>query len=350
MKSIVIIIIFAYVLTTFLSCTSTTTDEICKHHENAGTLRYAESGNLSSLFPLTINNAASQRIVSLIHEGLVTLDPLTLSIKPGIADTWRVDTSEKEYRFFINTHVYFHDDPCFEKEKGRKLTIDDIIYSLTLLCTKSENNQAAESFIDQIEGAKDFYENKAKTIKGIIKENDSTLLIKLTKPNPMFLHFLASSSAVIFPKEAFEKYSKNLTTGVGPFYIKQFAEANKPMILCKNQKYFKTDANGNCLPYLDTIKIYFNLPIHEQLAWIKEGKLDVVMNVDNETFTNFLEQNIQMFEGKNASLKALSGSNFTSVQTQHIVKNTIQNIKINDINQIDFRETKFSTDTISAQK
>ncbi len=331
------------------SCTSSSSDSLCKPSAGWGTLVFAETGTLGSLFPHEINNAISQRIVSLIHEGLVIIDPQTLSIKPGIADTWRIDTSEKEYRFYINSNVYFHDDACFAKGKGRKLTIDDVIYSLTMLCNKNEHNTSAEIFIDQIDGAREYYEGKTPTVKGLIKENDSTLLIKLIKPNPMFLQFLATPAAVIFPKEAYEKYATNFTVGVGPFYIKQFPDKDTPMILCKNQRYFKMDEKGNCLPYLDTIKVYFNVNLHQQLEMLKNGKLDIVLNVDNETFTNFLEQNIDLFQRKDAPLKAISGFNITSSQVQHIMKSNLENVKINDMYQIDFRETKFNSDSLQTK-
>lgn len=343
---------FAFILLSFCllqSCTSSSSDPFCKPSAESGTLVFAETGTLGSLFPHEINNATSQRIVSLIHEGLVIIDPQTLTIKPGIADTWRIDTTEKEYRFYLNSNVYFHDDACFPKGKGRKLTIDDVIYSLTMLCNKNEHNTSAETFIDQIEGAREYYEGKATIAKGLIKENDSTLLIRLTKPNPMFLQFLATPAAVIFPKEAYEEYATNFAVGVGPFYIKQFPDKDQPMILCKNQHYFKMDEKGNCLPYLDTIKIYFNVNLRQQLEMLKAGKLDIVMNVDNETFTNFLEQNIDLFQSKNAPFKAISGFNFASTQTQHIVKSNLENVKMNDIHQIDFRETKFNTDSLQTK-
>jgi len=216
-----------------------------------------------------------------------------------------------------------------------------VIYSLTMLCTKSEKNKFAETFVEQIEGAYDFYNGKTKNITGLVKENDSTVIIRLNKPNPMFLQFLASPAAVIYPKEAYNKYSTNFTTGVGPYYIKQFPENDKPMILCKNTRYFKIDKDGYCLPYIDTIKIYFNKTVREQLELLKSNIIDVVLNIDNESLTNFLEKNIQLFEGEKASFRVTNIGNFTSVQTQHIIKNNIENFKVNEFHLLDLRETKF---------
>ncbi len=341
MKKFIVHLLWINVIFIFSSCSTPYENHVCKPSEEKGILSYAETGMLGNLYPLSIDNAISQRINFLIHEGLVLIDPLTLNIKPGIADTWKIDTSETVYRFFLNTHVYFHDNECFEKAKGRKLTADDVIFSLTKLCTKDENNKFAETFVEQIEGASEFYNNKAKNISGLIKENDSTIVIKLNKPNPMFLQFLASPAAVVYPKEAYDKYSTKLTVGLGPFYIKQFPENDKPMFLCKNQRYFKMDNKGYCLPYIDTIIIYFNKTIREQLEMLVNGKIDAVFNIDNESLTSFLEKNIELFEREKAIFKVSNVGNFTSVQTQHILRKNIENLKINEFHQLDLRETKY---------
>jgi len=338
-KYVYLSVISLFIVTLFYSCSNSEIANNCNKDTTVEVISYAETGTLGNLFPLSVDNALSQRIISLIHEGLVTIDPLTLSIKPGIAETWRIDQTEKEYRFYLNTNVYFNKDECF-KDGTRKLTADDVIYSLTKLCTKSEDNKFAEAFVEQIEGAKEYYEGKSNKITGIVKENDSTILIKLTKPNPMFLQFLASPAAVVYPKEAYEKYGKSLTVGVGPFYIKQFPENNKPMILCKNNLYFKKDIKGTCLPYLDTIKIYFQKSVREQLELIKDGKLDIVINVNEEVLSDFLEKNIKLFEGEKATLKLLPANTFTSVKLQHILKSNIENFFLNDFNHFDLRELK----------
>ncbi len=334
------------IVMTWYACTTSTNNQHCTETEYSGSIAYAETGPFGNLYPLSVDNVISQRIVSLIHEGLVLADPQTFSIKPGIADTWRIDTSETEYRFMLNQNVYFHDDECFKGGKGRKVTIDDVIYCFTRLCKPDEKNKAAAIFIEQIVGAEEYANGKATSVSGIIRENDSTLVIRLKKPNPMFLQFLATPAAVIYPKEAVEKYGYSMAVGIGPFCVYQFPENDKPMILCKNGKYFKTDAQGNCIPYIDTVKIYFNKPLREQLDMLLAGKIDLVINIDNETLTGFLEKNVKLFEGKSALLKVIAGYNFTSIQTQHIVRKHFENIIINDANQIDFRELKVLKDTI----
>ncbi|MGQ9846205.1 MAG: ABC transporter substrate-binding protein [Bacteroidales bacterium] len=329
----------------FSSCTNNDNNNTCKNSESYGTINIGESGVISSLFPLSVNNAVSNQIVSLIHEGLVKYDAASLSIKPGLANRWEVENDEMTYRFFLNTNVYFHDDKCFKKSKGRKVTAQDVIYSLTMLCSQIPENTSYSLLIDQIKGAKEFYNSKKVEgkIEGLIAENDSTVVIKLKKPNPMFLHFLSNPAAAIFPKEAFDMYKTNLTIGIGPYKILTFPENNKPMILIRNPHYFKHDNNGNCLPYIDTVKIYFIGSLKSQLDMLKSGQLDVVMNIDNETITSFLEENVKLFEGKNPSFKAILDQNQSR---QHIIRSNIENFILNEQGIFDLTEVKLKKDSI----
>jgi ABC-type transport system substrate-binding protein len=182
-----------------------------------------------------------------------------------------------------------------------------------------------------------------------VVENDSTFIIKLVKPNGMFLHFLASPAAVVFPKEAYNAYKTNLTVGMGPFYVFKYPENGNPLILCRNSRYFELDNKGNCLPYLDTVKIYFIGSLRTQLEMLKNGKLDVVLNIDNETMSSFLEQNIKLVEGVHAPFKVLSSNADEASPVQHIIRSTIQNFNINSQNQFDLTEVKIQKDTVAAK-
>ncbi|NSW45540.1 MAG: ABC transporter substrate-binding protein [Bacteroidales bacterium] len=327
------------------ACNNNENDNVCKNSEAFGTLSIGESGYIELLYPLSINSSISNQIVSLIHEGLVKFDAASLTIKPGLADRWEIDKDETTYRFFLNTNAYFHPDKCFKNGKSRKVTAQDVLFSLTRLCTQSPENKAYALLVEQVKGAKEFYDSKKTTgnIEGFIVENDSTFVIKLTKPNPMFLHFLANPAASIIAKEAYEMYNTSLTNGIGPFMLHSFPENNKPLVLIRNPHYFKLDRKGNCLPYLDTVKIYFVGSMKAQLEMLKNGQLDVVLNIDNETFTSFLEENVKLFEGEKAVFKAIADQNQSR---QHIVNSKVENFILNEQGIFDLSEVKLKKDSL----
>jgi len=335
-------------LSVLFACNHSENNDTCKNSEVYGTLSIGETGTINSLFPLSINNSLTNQIASLIHEGLVKYDVSSLKIIPGLADRWDVDSSETVYRFYLNTHAYFQNDKCFSGEKGRKVTAKDVLYSLTMLCSQIPENTAYSLFVDQIKGAKAFYGSKKTegNIEGLVVENDSTFVIKLEKPNPMFLHFLANPTAAVFPKEAYDAYKTSMTVGIGPFEVVSFAEGEKPMILVRNPHYFKLDAKGNCLPYLDTVKIYFVGSLRAQLDMVKAGQLDVVMNIDNETLTSFLEENVKLFEGDKAVLKVIADPNMDETHRQHIIRSNMENFFLSDQGLFDLTEVKLKKDTL----
>ncbi len=316
---------------------------LCQDSDKHGIVRIGILQPYQTLFPISINDIFSSQLVSLFHEGLVSIDPVTSAITPAIASRWDINKEETEYRFYLRKNAFFHDYDCFPKNKGRAITANDVIFSFQLMCSKRPDNYASNIFLEYVKGAKEFYEGQSQQIEGIRIENDTTIVISLLKPNLVFLHFLASPSASIIAKEAYDKYNTSLTVGTGPFILHSFNENNKPMIFTKNPNYFKTDNENKCLPYLDSVYIYF-VPLKQQLDMLLNNQLDIVTGIDNETLTSFLEQNIQLFEGDKAKFVVIQDKN--DVQRHIILRKNIKNFFINTTGLFSLTETYVEKDSI----
>ena len=78
-----------------------------------GTFRINEVDHYGNLYPPKTSLAITQRVGSIIYEGLVKFDQKDLSLIPCLAESWEIDSSGTKYSFKIRAGVRFHDDDCF---------------------------------------------------------------------------------------------------------------------------------------------------------------------------------------------------------------------------------------------
>jgi oligopeptide transport system substrate-binding protein len=267
-----------------------------------GTLRINETEQYQTLYPAGITDIGSAHIANQIYEGLVKFNPKDLSIIPGIAEKWEVDAAGTTYTFHLKKGVLFQDNDCFQGGKGREVKSSDFKYSFELLCTDDkENSNFGSTFKDRVVGANKFFEaSKGKpngSIDGVKTPDDYTISITLTSPSTSFLFALASPSAAVIAKEAFDKYGVDMKVGTGPFMFVENAGADK-VILKRNDNYYGMDSLGNKLPFLDSIVVSFLPTKKQELDNFQNGNLDMVIGLPSESIKDLVENQISDFQNK----------------------------------------------------
>jgi peptide/nickel transport system substrate-binding protein len=250
-----------------------------------GTFRYNEEEYFKSIYPLNVTEVTGHRIAEQIYEGLVEFNQQTLAVEPALANSWEVDATGTVYTFHLETNVFFHDDPCFPKGKGRRFTAADVKYCFDRLCYYNPaENQGFWVFKDVVKGANEYHEA---TKNGIVPENgvegvqvlnDSTVVITLYQPYSVFLSRLGLIFCKIYPREAVDYYGGNLrahAVGTGPF-LPKIMKDNEVFFMTRNPHYWKKDTYGNNLPYLDHIKVTFVKEKRAELLSFRKGETDMV--------------------------------------------------------------------------
>ncbi|MCT4582788.1 MAG: ABC transporter substrate-binding protein [Flavobacteriales bacterium] len=260
-----------------------------------GTLHLAESEKNTSLFPAEVIDATSTKIVSQIHNGLVRFDGNDLSVLPAIAKDWNISDSQLEYTFYLRQNVFFHDDPCFNEGKGRKVSAQDVKYSFELLSQPEFSLNFNALLKDKLKGASEFYEGQADQISGIKIINDSTVTLTLTNPNNSFIYGLAHVSTSIIAKEAFEKYGKAMKVGTGPFLYNEPVDGQKDIYLTFNPNFYLMDEEGNQLPYLDTVHFHFESSKIKELELFRKGKLSIIHGLPGSKIASVISEDIANF-------------------------------------------------------
>ncbi|UPL48043.1 ABC transporter substrate-binding protein [Hymenobacter sublimis] len=238
--------------------------------------RYNQPEGLTSLDPAFARNQANTWAVTQLYNGLVELDN---SLKPGPSLARRYDISPdgRRYTFTLRPNAFFHDSEVFAGGKGRRVTAQDFVYSFRRLLDGGTASPGGWIFRGKV------LENSQGEPSDtcFVAVNDSTLRIHLQEPFIPFLGILTMPYAYVVPREAVQKYGKDFRehpVGTGPFRFKEWDEGNA-IIYHRNPTYWKKDAQGKQLPYLDAVQISFIQDRKSEFLTFMQGKLDFVSGI-----------------------------------------------------------------------
>jgi peptide/nickel transport system substrate-binding protein len=198
----------------------------------------------------------------------------TGTLVPELAEKWTVSPEGTAITFNLRKDVKWHNGDAFNA--------DDVMYSVTKM----------------MDSTRSLLNTDFPAYDSVVRLDDYTVRIGLKFPSPSFLVQLGSPYAVIqSPKTANVDFRTNaFLMGTGPFMLKSYTTGST-MELVKNPNYFKKDAAGKQLPYLDgiTVSIFSDrsavlnamaagqLDGHASFALNNQDEFDKVMGI-NKTF------------------------------------------------------------------
>ena len=278
--------IFVFSLFLFGACTNTKTGS--DSAENHKVFVYNHADGLSSLDPAFARNQANIWATTQLFNGLFELSDELYTV-PSLVETWEVSQDGKVYTFGIKKEgIKFHDSEVFENGKGRNLTAEDFVYSFKRILDPSTASTGAWIFNDKVK------KNEDGSIADdwVIAIDDHTLQISLEKPFGPFLEILAMPYTYVVPKEAIEKYGKDFRVhpvGTGPFTLDSWDEGNS-LVLRKNDSYWRSDENGELLPYLDAVQVSFIADKNQELLTFQQDKLDFMTGIEASSVDAILDE------------------------------------------------------------
>ncbi len=205
-----------------------------------------------------------------VYNTLVEIDS-NMQVAPSLAKKWTISTDNLTFTFYLRDSIFFTDDACFENNKGRKLTAQDIVYSFNRIVDKNTASPGAWIF-----------NNRVDSTNGFKALNDSVFQLKLIKPFQSILGILSMQYCSVVPHEAVEKYGTDFRrhpVGTGPFQFVAWEEG-QALILKRNENYFEKDTSGKRLPYLDGIKVSFYDSKATEFLEFQQERLDFIDDID----------------------------------------------------------------------
>ncbi len=231
---------------------------------------YNADTGIPSLDPAFAKSQATMWPAHQLFNTLVEIDD-SLHIVPSIAKSWEVSPDRTVYTFQLRNDVYFHDDPAFPGNKGRKLTARDVEYSFSRILDKQVASPGSWIFNRKVDSTRPF-----------VAINDSVFQLRLIRPYNPILGIISMQYCSVVPQEAVEKYGPEFRrhpVGSGPFRFVAWEEG-QALILKKNEYYFEKDSQGIRLPYLDGIKITFYDSKATEFLLFRQKQLEFVNDIE----------------------------------------------------------------------
>jgi ABC-type transport system substrate-binding protein len=192
------------------------------------------SNDTPSLDPHQVRDPLSFRLVGTAYETLYMYGPT--GVVPCLAkDFPAVSDDGLTLTIKLDTEAKFHSSACFPDKKGRKLLASDVVHSFKRLAACGDQGMywMAEGLIDGL----DTYGDKARfemeygandtEVAGLKAADDSTLVIKLTRPCGALVTMLAHPCFSVVAREAMDHYGSMLISravGTGPYRLNAVAE------------------------------------------------------------------------------------------------------------------------------
>jgi len=195
------------------------------------------------------------------HNALVTLDP-EFNIVPDLAKSWEIIDQGKEYLFHLQENVTFHDGTACDAE-AVKWNFDDMLKQgpaswVYAFFTAMERTEVIDKY----------------TFKVIMKEPAALL--------PMLAGYF--HGVPIGSPTAVQKYGENWgrhPVGTGPFtYDPADYRPDELVVLKKNPNYFRKDAFGKPLPYMDRVEIRIVKDPIAAMTALRTGQVDILQRLN----------------------------------------------------------------------
>jgi ABC-type transport system substrate-binding protein len=229
----------------------------------AAVLRLALADDVPTLDPAAGYDAASWEFEQVLYDTLVRYAADSNELRPDLALSWGISPDATVFTFHLRHDASF--------TNGRQVTSADVRYSIERVINPKTRSQGVQYFLPLL-GAADFAAGRTPHARGIETPDPYTIIFRLDKPDPIFLHKLAMPFAAAVPKEVVERWGEDFArhaVGSGPFMLKQWLSGQR-LILVKNPHYFLSG-----LPKLDAVVALIG--VNEELQWLKfeAGEIDI---------------------------------------------------------------------------
>lgn len=164
---------------------------------------------LLTLDPAFAVSTTEGRVLSLIFDGLVRLDPGG-KVVPALAESWQVTDQGRVYEFKLRPAAKFH--------SGDPVTAADVVFSFRRLLDPATQSPR-HWLLEAVEGAGAFRQGITREVSGLEAVDERTVRITLARPFAPFLELLTTPAAAIVSAQHPPSGNERLPVGSGPFQL-----------------------------------------------------------------------------------------------------------------------------------
>ena len=247
---------------------------VALHSNNAtkrgGSIVSATFSDIKTLNLFLATDSETAIYSRLMNAGLTWLNPLTQKPEPSLAESWKISADEREITFRLRKNVQWSD--------GRPFTAEDVLFTMQVVNDDNISSVASDSL--RIDGQEIDW----------IALNSHSVKATLPAKHVTFLRHLDPGTCPIIARHLWEKLyqagefsdamrpAENGVAGLGPFRFKSYAPGQY-LTFERNPYYWKVDAAGAHLPYLDQVS-FMILANQDQVGLrIENGEIDTYQSI-----------------------------------------------------------------------
>jgi peptide/nickel transport system substrate-binding protein len=208
--------------------------------------------------PILVDDEAAENVRYLTGGVLIRVNRQTQALEPALAESWKVSPDGRKITFHLRKGLYFSDGSPFSSE--------DVAYTMKLLMDPQTHSSTGDAF---------------RTAEA------TTIDVQTPSPDVAVISFttLVAGLERLFDQVAIlsAKSPKKEMSVLGPYYVSEYA-AGSHVLLRRNPNYWKHDAEGHPLPYIETVRLDIQRNRDIELMRFRRGELQLINRLDAEQF------------------------------------------------------------------
>ncbi len=240
-----------------------------------GELKFCLRSEPKTFDPLKVEDDASVAIRYLTGGVLVRMNRQTQALEPELAQSWKVSKDGKQIIFKLRSGISFSD--------GTPFTTEDVAYTMQQLMDPALHSPTGDAF----------------------RSGPGSVETKIVSPTQISITFPAPVAGL---DRAFDQVAilsahsaKKEMAVLGPFMVADY-RPGATVLLKRNPNYWKTDAQGRKLPYLDSIRLDIQPNRDVEMLRFKRGEIDLINSLDGEYFDKLAATSPQLVHDAGPSL------------------------------------------------
>ena len=240
-----------------------------------GELRFCLRSEPKTFDPLKVEDDSSVVIRYLTGGVLLRLNRQTQALEPELAQSWKVSKDGRQITFSLRSNVSFSD--------GTPFSAEDVAYTINQLMDPALHSPTGDAF----------------------RSGPGNVETKIVSPTQISITFPAPVAGLDrqFDQVAIlsAHSAKKEMAVLGPFMVADY-KPGATVLLKRNPYYWKTDAQGRKLPYLDSIQLDIQPNRDVEMLRFKRGEIDLINSLDSEYFDKLAATSPRLVHDAGASL------------------------------------------------
>ena len=231
--------------------------------QSGGELRFCLSAEPKTLNPLLVQDNQSETVSFLTGGVLVRVNRITQKAQPELATDWKLMDGGKRIRFKLRQGARYSD--------GTPFSSADVAYTMQQLMDPALHSAVGDAFRS----------SEGRVATRIISPAEIEIIFPAPVANLVNLFDTVPMVSATSPLKEM--------AALGPFYIAEHKPGSY-ILLKRNPYYWKKDANGHQLPYLDAVRLEIEQNREIEALRFRRGEIHLINIVSPAIYDKFSTQ------------------------------------------------------------